>query len=331
MSTISRRSFLRIVAALGGAAALSATGCSPTAGSSGAASASAGASKPSGALKARFFLMSDVHISSGGDAATVRFAQALADIDALGQRPDGIFVIGDLSDTGYAVEHEIFKQVIEESPFDLQKDFVIAMGNHDYWWAEDASDTAMTQKQKDDFIAAYNLPGLFYDTWVAGQHVVVLGPDVYDTRYSWVQFDLSVQQLNWLDRILADDAAQGIYTYVLCHEPIINTVYGSQEGSWGANNTFVDSDKINAVVSKYPKCVFLTGHTHVYPGVEASDPTRPIFANDGSCGRSYKPGTNVRGSWGLQMLVFDDHLEFNIRDFEEHHWEDDSIIVPLNR
>ena len=161
--------------------------------------------------------------------------------------------------------------------------------------------------------------------------MVVLGPDLFNPVHNWVHFDMTITQLNWLDELLAADAAKGVHTYVVCHEPLVDTVPGSEAGSWGSQNSFVDSDKIYAVVSKYPLCIFLTGHTHVFPGVEASDPNRPIFANDGSCARSYRPGTGERGSWGLRMLVYGDHLEFGTRDFEEHHWEGDPIIVPFTR
>lgn len=342
---ISRRRFLRIATLLGTGAVLGVAGCSSpsnAAGSSDTASSSAPsgetASSTSSAavapenlsaiVLATFMLMSDVHINNGNDDAVVRFRQALADIAALEHRPEAIAVIGDLADQGYADEHEIFKGIVAESDFSLT-DMIIAMGNHDLWVVDDPANEELVTQQKAAFVQAYSLPDLYYETTVAGQHVVVLGPDKFCE--DWVHFDMSNEQLNWLDDILSRDGAAGVHTYVFCHEPLNNTVAGTEEGSWGSRNSFYDYRKLAAVMDKYPQAVFLSGHTHVYPGVEASDATRPIYVNDGSCARSYKPATGERGSWGMQMQIFSDHLEFNVRDFENHTWLDEPIIVPFAR
>ena len=340
LRTISRRTFLRMTAALGagtllgvsGCTSLSASTCSSTANESDTPAYSSttptDANDLSSGALATFMLMSDVHINNGNDDAIIRFRQALADITSLEQRPDAIAVIGDLSDQGYADEHDIFKQLVAESDFSLDN-MIIAMGNHDLWVVDDPANEELVAQQRAAFVDTYNLPGLYYDTTVAGQHAVVLGPDKFCE--DWVRFDMSDDQLNWLDGILKNDADAGVHTYVFCHEPINNTVYGSEDGSWGSRNSFYDYCKIDDVVSRYPQAVFLSGHTHVYPGIKADDANRPIYVNDGSCARSYKPQTNDRGSWGMQMTVFNDHLEFRIRDFEGHQWLDEPLIALFDR
>ncbi len=347
MRTLTRRTFLQLVAGIGLGSALVSTSCttSTTSASEGTPSTSAASEKSASVthapdpqemstdLRASFILMSDIHINEGNDAATLRFRQALADITTLDHYPDAIAVVGDLSDTGSPTEHEIFKQVVAESAFDLEKDFIIALGNHDHWVVDDPANERLVAKQKSDFVETYKLAGLFYETTLAGQHIVVLGPDRFNS--GWVHFDMTNEQLTWLDALLAADDEQGVHTYIMCHEPLTNTVRGSEEGSWGSRNSFVDPGKVLAVIDKYPQAVFISGHTHVYPGVEASDPTRPIFVNDGSCARSYRPESSGQArklsSWGLQMLIFDDHLEFGVRNFEEHLWEEEPLIVPFKR
>lgn len=343
--TITRRNFIRLAALTSASAALTASGCagaSSTSASSTESAASTSESEPASAVTestastsspstealATFMLMSDVHINSGSDTEIARFRQALADVASFETRPNVIAVIGDLSDRGYAEEHELFKQVVQESDFSLDE-MIIAMGNHDLWVVDDAENEALVAQQREDFVAAYNLPGLYYETQVAGQHVVVLGPDKFCS--DWVRFDMTDEQLSWLDGILAADAAAGVHTYVFCHEPINNTVPGSEEGSWGSRNSFIDYEKIDAVVSKYPQAVYLSGHTHVYPGIEASDASRPLYVNDGSCRSSYKPGTNERGSWGMHMTIYRDHLEFHVRDFENHQWLEEPITAYFDR
>lgn len=341
LRTISRRMFLRMIAALGAGTLLGASGCTTPRASACSSTADENndtpayssttptdASNLSSDALATFMLMSDVHINNGSNDAITRFRQALADIASLEQRPDAIAVIGDLSDQGYADEHDIFKQLVAESDFSLD-DMIIAMGNHDLWVVDDPANEELVAQQRAAFVDAYNLPGLYYDTTVAGQHVVVLGPDKFCT--DWVRFDMSDDQLSWLDSILKNDADAGVHTYVFCHEPINNTVYGSEDGSWGSRNSFYDYRKIDDVVSQYPQAIFLSGHTHVYPGIKADDANRPIYVNDGSCARSYKPQTNERGSWGMQMTAFNDYLEFKIRDFEGHQWLDEPLIALFDR
>ena len=112
LRTISRRTFLRMTAALGagtllgvsGCTSLSASTCSSTANESDTPAYSSttptDANDLSSGALATFMLMSDVHINNGNGDAIIRFRQALADIASLEQRPDAIAVIGDLSDQG---------------------------------------------------------------------------------------------------------------------------------------------------------------------------------------------------------------------------------------
>ncbi len=341
LRAVSRRTFLHLTAVLGVGTLLGASGCTTPRASACSSTADENndtpayssttptdASNLSSDALATFMLMSDVHINNGNNDAITRFRQALTDIASLEQRPDAIAVIGDLSDQGYADEHDIFKQLVAESDFSLDN-MIIAMGNHDLWVVHDPANEELVAQQRAAFVDAYNLPGLYYDTTVAGQHVVVLGPDKFCE--DWVCFDMSDDQLSWLDSILKNDVDAGVHTYVFCHEPINNTVYGSEDGSWGSRNSFYDYRKIDDVVSQYPQAIFLSGHTHVYPGIKADDANRPIYVNDGSCARSYKPQTNERGSWGMQMTVFNDYLEFKIRDFEGHQWLDEPLIALFDR
>ena len=339
MSSLNRRQFLKLITIAGGSAAIAiSTGCSTSSsGTSSSASASASSSSASSnaaasgtGLLASFALMSDVHINADNDTPTTRFKNALEQIAAMDTRPDAIVVAGDLTDNGQAKQYAIFKQVVQASSFDLD-DFIIVSGNHDQY-VDDVDDPEEFESQHKLLIKTFDLPGLYYDTKVAGQHFIIMGPDgIID---NWCNFKATETQLNWLDGLLAADAKAGVNSFIVCHEPICSTISGSYEGDWGYVNSFVNSDEVLAVVGKYPHAVYISGHTHIFPAVEA-DENEPIYVTDGSCARSYKPGEGFDQenpqSFGIMMEVYSDHLTFHTRNFRDNEWDGEPLEVPLHK
>lgn len=316
---------------MAGASALGvATGCSSS------DAPSAANTNQTGALStnrlASFVLISDTHINDNDDTANERFAEVLRQVSQFEVQPDSIFIVGDITNAGRQAQWDLLWQLIEESPFD-RSDFTYVCGNHDQLVDEDTEEEYAQYRQR--FVDNTGVPSLYYDKEIAGLHFIMLGPDELLPN-NWSQFEITQTQCAWLDNLMAADKQKGVTSYVMCHEPIDNTVTGTLEGEWGKGNSFRDhGEALLAVMQKYPNSVLVTGHSHIFPGVTASDPSLPVFVNTGSASRSYYSLESAqRGELvfdGIQMHVFDDHLEFNIRNFMHDEWEGDNIIVRLNR
>ena len=335
---LDRRQFLKSAAVLGGASLLGiGAGCSSTSASTSASSASTSSASGEAAqggsdgLVASFMLLSDTHLKVGDDEANTHFSNALAEIATYDPVPDAITIIGDITNDGYQEEYDLMRELVDASPFTLD-DFIFAIGNHDQW-SDDEEDLSTFAPFHERFIASTGVPGLYYDKTVAGQHFIVLGPD--ELHDDWSRFQFTDEQLAWLDALMTQDEAAGKFPFVLCHEPMNETVTGTHENEWGYDASITaDADDLMAVLEKHPRSAYITGHTHIYPGVDATNPARPVFVNDGSCARSYFSLESIaeRGlvSDGMLMKVYADHLEFSARNFTAQTW-DETISVPFDR
>lgn len=326
--TINRRAFLKLSAAVAGASALGvATGCS--------ADSAANTNQPAALSTDRlasFVLLSDTHVNEDDELSAERFTEVLRQIADFEVQPDSIFIVGDITNAGRQAQWDLLWKLIDESPF-ARANFTFACGNHDQLVIEDTEEEYAQYRQR--FVDNTGVPSLYYQKEIAGQHFIMLGPDE-PLPNNWSQFEITDTQLEWLDGKLTANDKKGVVSYVMCHEPIDNTVTGTLEGQWGKGNSFRDhGEGLLAVMKKHPHSVLVTGHSHIFPGVTADDPSLPIFVNTGSAYRSYYSLESARRGElvfdGAQMHVFSDHLEFNIRNFSTNAWEGDTIVVSLDR
>ena len=335
MEQLSRRSFVRILAAASGATALSfMAGCASSAASSSSVAASSESFDSN--MIASFAVISDIHINPDNETSLQRFRDALKDIASYEPKVSGLLLIGDQVDSGIQAEYDLFKSIVAGSPFSLD-DMTIACGNHEYY-SHEGSEIEVFHALNERFATNYGVPGIYYDTYVAGLHFIVLGNDKDHDDWPVGVFQFSDTQINWLNSLLKKDYENGITSFVMCHQPIPGTVNGCFEGQWGWNNSMGDYDanRLLDTISAYPGTVLLTGHTHMFPAVaDDTSGTNSIFVNDGSCARSYRSlaGTGPRElvSDGVRMDVYNDHLDIWLRNFTTLEWENSPISVKLSR
>ena len=334
MDELTRRQFLQLLAIAGGTAAVTmATGCtrlSPEgAGEDGAVNDMDGsgdattpdaAPEPATELLACFMLLSDTHITHDNPVRAERLAAALEQIDAFDPRPDAVIVNGDITNGSRVVEYDQFFEVANASAFEYGRDLLTTCGNHDQLANNEGS------QEEYDYVrglwmSRMSVP-MYYDRMVAGQHLILMGPDGIGGW--WDRFNITSEQVAWVERLVEADEAAGINSLIFCHEPLPSTVYGTDEGQWGFGASIENPEELEAMLRRHPQVVFITGHTHVVPDVRRRSDAEPTFVNEGSCGYSYDPRGGFRRenplSNGVEMKIYADRYEFRFRDFLEKTW-----------
>lgn len=283
-------------------------------------------------LIATFVVMSDTHIAYDRERNQEHFLTALSDIAGFERRPDAIVIVGDITDVGNPDEYELVRRLCKESGFDFDTDFVKVMGNHDQLSASypdtGPSDETYYTAEHRLFMEQTGVSDVYYDLRLNGLHFIVLGPDALSS--DWVCFNFTTKQMNWLDELLAADAAAGETSFVFCHEPLHGTVRGSMEGSWGWANSLLENDELASIMDRYAHTIYFSGHTHVYPDVQRPNPAGALYVNDGAVATGQLSpetrdfATGFIGAFGWLVSVYGDRIEFAARDFLEHAWCDDA-------
>lgn len=145
---------------------------------------------------------------------------------------------------------------------------------------------------------------LSFDTWVNGYHFILLNTEKGLKDASW----FSDETLAWLKEKLAEGAESGKPIFVLNHQALNDTHYGSAEYTG-----FGERDaEVKQIFSEYPQVMFLTGHIHNEFGkVEVI--SRPFGTMVDV--PSYSEGPTGSYGQGYVVNVHGDSVEFEARDF----------------
>ncbi|MGN0532784.1 MAG: metallophosphoesterase family protein [Eubacterium sp.] len=157
---------------------------------------------------------------------------------------DMILFAGDIGDLGTEFAFQTYMDTVDQVFGDDKPIIQTIMGNHDYW-----SKNALTYRPHR---AAYKKvigesPWTHYV--VNGYHFIGASPDTGSMPEG---YRLTAK---WLDTELqrASEDSQGKPIFVMTHNQPKDTCYGSDE--WGDTT-------LNAVLSKYPNVISLSGHSH---------------------------------------------------------------------
>ncbi|WP_406578939.1 metallophosphoesterase [Bacillus salipaludis] len=255
----------------------------------------------------QFPVLSDIHI--GGAAQQERFKRALSDIQAIAPNYDALVLLGDNTNMGTIKEYDDLNHLLQAySKQDAEK--IITIGNHDYWEGFYSIGDFNPAKYIQRFVDKTGMPGVYYDKWVKGYHFITLGSEGFPDHGGADHVLMSDEQYSWLDEALEQDADPAKPIFVFLHQPIDNTVYGSEE--WGAG--FTDT-RLSDILRKYPQVILFSGHTHYllqHPRSIYQDGFTVV--NAGSVAYGYTdigyPGT----SQGLLVNVYSDRVEIKGRD-----------------
>lgn len=190
-----------------------------------------------------FGVLSDVHIMKNKSRQDKKFKEALDTLKQFaGGRLDTVAIAGDLADSGSKYEYRKLVKIYDN---ELGKDIVkvFAMGNHDFFGY---ADTKMCQNQ----FKRETLQKLNDDKVIKGYHFITVS-----TEDSSMNGRFGKNMRTWLktqlDKAVKDDPEKPVF--VIAHQPIRNTIYGSNEFST------IDLGK---VINDYPQVIYFAGHSH---------------------------------------------------------------------
>lgn len=264
-----------------------------------------------------FPVISDIHIGSG-DKAETKFASALEQLNQLAPQYDAIASVGDLTDHGKAEQYDAFMAIYNRYNQPAARS-LLTIGNHDYYGSSGA------MKGQRLFLEKTGMSGIYYDQWINGYHFIVLGSENKSTGGK-----LSDAQLTWLKGKLAEHASADKPIFVLFHQHISDTVYGSDR--WGHTG---NHKKLYAILSKYPQVITFSGHSHYMLESPRTIHQRD-FTSLGTSSIRYpelEPGM-VQGnhpsddiSQGYVVMVKDDQVIVKRRDFHRNDWTGEDWVV----
>jgi Icc protein len=279
-------------------------------------------------------VISDTHIQSNKPRNTQKLTTALTDIKQIAPNYDAIAVGGDMTDRGFPEDYDLFNSIFHKNLNPRAKQFMV-MGNHE-WFEKNGNTTSNVTDQQlaNRFKEKMNVPNIYYDKWINGYHFITIAGEkskatlmadnhkVSDADSAYI----SNEQFEWLEKTLALDTNPSKPIFLFLHQPITNTVYGSEFGAG-----FQDQ-KLLAMLKKYPQVILFSGHSH-YP---LNDPKSIVedgitMVNTSAIAYTYTKdtGSNATQSQGYIVNVYDNRIEFKAREFSTGTWIK-TITIPLH-
>ncbi|RFA34569.1 phosphatase [Virgibacillus dokdonensis] len=274
-----------------------------------------------------FPVINDVHIKYNDEANMNKFTTTLNQLNQVVPQQDALVAIGDLTEYGYETEYDIFMEVYEKNK-NPDATPMFAIGNHDYWNGLSPIDS---QKR---FCQKTGMKSHYYHQIIKGYHFIILGTEDGKTEGTF-----STNQIKWLENKLLiasnDDWKKPIF--VFHHQPIKETVYGSE---WGFSE---NRDLFYNTLKKFPQVITFSGHTH-YPLDDPKIIHQKDFTTIGTSTGAYAwlEGGRIQGAVpdGANMInqaliveVYNNKLIIKRRDIHNNDWsgEDFEINYPINK
>ncbi len=200
----------------------------------------------------RFIISSDSHVATIGDRQTTRIEEMIklgyeiAESDEEYKKLDAVLMAGDITDDGTKLGFASFKAAQDAVLKDGTKALSVIAKSHD---SSSMGNTAAGKY----FTEITGQPTDFHEV-INGFHFIGISVSATSgEHYSQYQKDWLNEQLK---EAVKDDPFKPIF--VIHHEHVFNTVYGSSEfDGWGMPD-FAD------ILKKYPQVVDFSGHSH-YP------------------------------------------------------------------
>lgn len=265
-------------------------------------------------------IMSDVHINT--KVQEERFDRALKDYKTIAPNFKAIVIIGDFTNDGTSEEYDKFLQILNNNIINSCKK-IIAIGNHEFYEGlKDSAESKLDEFYIKRFENKIGKDKVYYDKWIKGYHFIVLGSEQSQLSNSKNKDNaiISNEQYNWLEKTLSIKANKSKPIFVFLHQPLSNTVYGSES----TIETTADK-KLKEILGKYPQVVFFSGHSHnildnpktVYQDKFTMVNTGAVAytCTNGKNGYEYAPSEY---SQGLLLSIYKDRIEIKAREFSNH-------------
>ncbi len=222
-----------------------------------------------GAPLAEFGVASDIHINeSNFENYNDHFKALLADLKATMPGCDALYVNGDIADYGKEIEYQMFRQFIDGAG--LSFPVYANYGNHD---SRDPNTPGFFKQYANTFA----MDTMYYTVETEEANFVLFVSSETHRLHEYLY--LTEENLTWLEETLARLSENGKKTFLMFHQPLMNTVEGSfseqitnfdqfAQGEigyvrkvQGGGEVAADEDLFNILIN-HPDVVIFTSHTH---------------------------------------------------------------------
>lgn len=271
--------------------------------------------------KLEFVVMSDTHVaSSASSSSAVNLDAGLNDIVATMPNVQAVINCGDFSSDGADGEFSQYYAILDEYDEDVQ--FLNALGNHDVRWTSLGWEGVRSRYMEYNGKYMNGSEEVYHDMWIGEgddqYHFIVLNTewDLKDSSY------LSDDQLEWLDRTMAEGAEEGKPIFVVLHEPLRDSIANTDSYN-GASDFPLDEGAqdyaLKEILRKYPQTVLFTGHVHA--GLGANEIIESDYGTQVNVPSFYRADSGEpQNQLGYVVSVYEDSVQLSIRDFEHDTW-----------
>lgn len=219
---------------------------------------------PTGPLMS-YFILSDLHISSGDTLTGKKLRQALDDITHFDGPVDAIMLTGDLTDTGTEQDYKELRSIVSEYKLPPVH---ANMGNHDYYsiWINKANnwDQAAVPNGKSDamsresFKKFFGYKSLYNDFTTKGHSILLLSQEAYVQEKPEVGEGAwySDEQLAWFKERVKSLYQPGRPLFVMTHQPL------PPNGTDGGSHQLIRAIKFRETLKPYKNVFVFCGHRH---------------------------------------------------------------------
>ena len=243
---------------------------------------------------------------------------------------DAVLVAGDITNYGDEPTLAKYFDIIEKySPAPV----ITAAGNHDIGHVGDRDVTNITREEALANFIRYrngntgrNDTVNYYSTEINGFKFIILGDEVIDGGH-WDDISMSPEQLQFLDRELADGTKDGKPVFVCSHWPI-KGINGEQT-IWAGSGVDPEDYDIQSILEKYKNVFYISGHMHAgikakaiekWYGLSNAEQVNGVtYLNLPTFGIINMFGTPWSGT-GAQLEVYENEVVFRPRNLLTNKW-----------
>ncbi len=282
--------------------------------------------KDPGEAVCKVALVSDVHIDRRLPVGQLALQNCYRDM--MGLDPDGVAVLGDLTNYGDKATLERFFEITKAEVKDGVTPVIIS-GNHDIGHAKDAEGERMNPEALADFVQlandylGYNLEHPYYTIEVKGYPFICLNDMSAD---NWDHPEYTDEALQFLSDELDKYGESGKPMFVLLHVPL-SGIHGEENFYPGGGTEEPWNSRIQTMLEAHKNVFCLTGHFHKGLSNNIETPTYNLvngvhYLNLPSYLMPNWPAEYAINGLGFFMEISETAVLFRCRNYYLHNWMD---------
>ena len=273
--------------------------------------------------KLQIGVISDIHL--GEEKESKIFINALNDYKNIAPNCRALAIVGDFTNHGLEFQYDEFKKVLDKN-ISSNVEKIVTIGNHEFYERRIDEKSKVTDNElKDRFVNKTGMPGVYYDKWIDGYHFIALGSEesMISNPKNEDSAIISEEQYSWLEKTLAVNKDNKNPIFMFLHQPISDTVYGSEYCGG------LKDGRLLSLLKQYPQVILFSGHSHFllnHPRTIYQDGFTMV--NTASVAYTWFEGGEGASQYsqGLLLDVYKDRVEIKSRDFTSHNWINTHIV-----